>query len=284
MRLAVSNIAWPAEADETAAAALAEHGVEGVEIAPTKIWPRPLEADPESIRGCRRFWESRDLPIVSMQALLYGRGDLTIFDDQETRRKTRDYLAGIIRLADRLGARALVFGSPKNRKRGALSRADADQIAIPFFRRIGELAAHEGIDFCLEPNPPQYDCDYVVNAREGLDLVRRVAAEGFELHLDTAAMALAGDSPSESIMDAGDRLRHFHLSEPYLGPVGSGSVDHEAFAHALAESGYSRWISIEMKQAGSGGDWLSSLVHAVQVAQAFRDSAARASESLRRSA
>lgn len=265
MRLAVSNIAWPAEADELVAAVLRGHGVEGVEIAPTKIWPQPLDASGLAVRTYRQSWEDRGLPIVSMQALLYGRPDLTIFDDPATRRRTRDYLAGIIELSGELGAKALVFGSPKNRRRGSLRREEADDIAIPFFREIGRLAAERGVDLCLEPNPVEYECDYVTNAAEGLEVVRRADQDGFGLHLDTAAMTLSGDMPADCMHIARDRLRHFHASEPYLAPIGTGGVAHGLFARALRECGYDRWISIEMKQAE--GDWLGALVRAVEIVQ-----------------
>lgn len=265
MRLAVSNIAWPAEADELVAAVLRGHGVQGVEFAPTKVWPQPLEASGPAVRAYRQSWEERGLPIVSMQSLLYGRPDLTIFDDPATRQRTRDYLAGIIDLAHELGAKALVFGSPKNRRRGSLSREEADEIAISFFREIGRLAAVRGIDICLEPNPVEYECDYVTSAAEGLAVVGRANQDGFALHLDTAAMTLAADAPGDAIARSMSRLRHFHISEPYLAPIGSGGVDHELFATALRECGYDRWISIEMKQAD--GDWLGALVRAVELAQ-----------------
>lgn len=265
MRLAVSNIAWPLETDELVAAVLRGHGVQGVEIAPTKIWTQPLEASRTSVRAYRQSWEDRGLPIVAMQALLYGRPDLTIFDDAATRRRTRDYLAGIIELAGELGAKALVFGSPKNRRRGPLSRTEADEIAIPFFREIGRRAAERGIDFCLEPNPAEHECDYATSAAEGLDVVCRADQDGFGLHLDTAAMTLADDAPGESIARPGSRLRHFHVSEPYLAPIGCGGVDHRVFARALRDSGYNDWISIEMKQCGT--NWLSSLIDAIGIVQ-----------------
>ena len=265
MRLAVSNIAWPVEADELVAAVLRGHGVEGVEIAPTKIWPQPLEASTLAVRAHRQSWEDRGLPVVSMQSLLYGRPDLTIFDDAATRQRTRDYLAGIIDLAGELGAKALVFGSPGNRRRGSLSREEADEIALPFFREVGRLAAERGIDFCLEPNPTEYECDYATNAAEGYELVSRADQDGFALHLDTAAMTLAADPPGQAIARHVNWLRHFHVSEPYLAPIGNGGVDHELFATALRECGYDRWVSVEMKQAA--GDWLGPLIRALELVQ-----------------
>jgi sugar phosphate isomerase/epimerase len=40
---------------------------------------------------------------------------------------------------------------------------------------------------------------------------------------------------------------HFHISEPFLAPVGEGKVDHKSFANILAELNYQGWKSIEMK-------------------------------------
>ena len=112
MKIAVSNIAWPVEQDAQIADALAACGVRGIEIAPTKIWPKPLEATESEIGAYRRWWSDRGISIVAAQALLFGRPDLTIFENEATRRLTRDHLEGIIRLCARLGAEALVFGSP----------------------------------------------------------------------------------------------------------------------------------------------------------------------------
>ena len=55
MKTAISNIAWNLPDDERVAGWMKEHGVGGVEIAPTKIWPKPLDATvdqlPEGARG-----------------------------------------------------------------------------------------------------------------------------------------------------------------------------------------------------------------------------------------
>jgi len=269
MRLAVSNIAWPAEADETAAEVLKANGVEGIEIAPTKYWPNPLEATAESLAERRQWWEDRGLTIVAFQALLYGRSDLTIFGNEGKRRETRDYLCRIIDLADNVGAHVLVFGSPKNRKRGDVALAEAEQIATGFFREVGRHAQERGVDLCLEANPVEYGCDFVVNSREAIRFVERVAQPGFGLHLDTGGMTLAGDPPESTLLEAGSRWKHFHISEPYLAPIGTNTTDHKAFKRWLQQSGYNRWISIEMKQADEGAGWQENLTQSIQHARSI---------------
>ena len=155
MRLAASSIAWPEGQDAAAADLLLAHGATAVELAPGKIWPSPLESTARQRRDHRRFWESRGLPAVAMQALLFGRPELTIFDDADTRTRTADYLAGVIDLAADLGVGALVFGSPRNRARGRTPEAEAWSVAVDFFGRLGDRAAARGVWFCIggEPGP-----------------------------------------------------------------------------------------------------------------------------------
>jgi len=247
MNLSISNIAWDLDEDEAVAEILQDLGVGGVEIAPTKIWPQPLAASDREIAAYRAFWKSRGIRIVAMQSLLFGRPDLTIFQSAEKRVETLDHLEGIIRLGNKLGAHALVFGSPKNRRVETLSQGEIDRIALPFFQQIGEVALRNELTFCIEPNAPLYECDYVQTSREGLELVRSVDSEGFRLHLDAAAMTLCGEEIEEALSDSLPLMSHFHVSEPHLSPIGSGAVDHRRFAAVLRKLKYPNWVSIEMR-------------------------------------
>ncbi|MGH7222535.1 MAG: sugar phosphate isomerase/epimerase family protein, partial [Gemmataceae bacterium] len=77
MRLAISNIAWPAGEDDAVAPLLHTHGVEGVELALTKVWPEPLEAMAAEVRAYRHSWEKQGPLIAALQALLFGKPHLT---------------------------------------------------------------------------------------------------------------------------------------------------------------------------------------------------------------
>ncbi|HTU91093.1 MAG TPA: sugar phosphate isomerase/epimerase family protein [Gemmataceae bacterium] len=268
MRLAISNIAWPAGADEAVAPLLHRHGVEGVELALTKIWPEPLAEPVAEVRAYRERWEKRGVRIAALQALLFGKPQLTLFDSEAVRRQTLDYLEGIIERAAWLGAAALVFGSPKNRRRGERSPSEAWDIAVPFFRALGRIARRQGVCFCIEPNPADYGCDFVTAVAEGIELVDAVAEEGFGLHLDTGGMALAGDTPAASITAAGDRCQHFHISEPFLAEVGSGTAVHGECAEALRARDYRGWVSIEMGEVKEQCAWRAAMDRALNFARA----------------
>jgi sugar phosphate isomerase/epimerase len=249
MNLAMSAIAWDPREDDEAARILREHGFTGVELAPAKIFPRPDIATGAEIAACRAAWESRGLRIVALQALLFGRRDLTVFGD--SRGATLEYLSGVVRLGARLGADALIFGSPRNRARGALSIAEAWPRAVEFFRAIGRVAAQEGTCFCIEPNPTRYGADFITSSAEALRLVEEVGSRGFGLHLDAACALLAGEDFPARIRASTAALRHVHLSEPDLAPVqAGGSIDLSGIAAALRDIAYRGYVSVEMKPAG----------------------------------
>lgn len=249
MKLAVSNIAWPQAQDAAVAEVLKDLGISGIEIAPTKIWPHPLNATETEIDDYRSFWKDRGIAIVAAQALLFGKPELTLFESTETRQQTFDYLAGIVRLCARLGAEALVFGSPKNRRVGSLPHHEASRNAVEFFSRVGEIAANTGTCIVMEANPPDYGADFVTRAAEAFELVERVNHPGFRLHLDTGCMTLAGDPIGRTFDRGFTLLKHFHVSEPNLDPpVTSGRVDHAEFAAELQLHGYSGWVSLEMRE------------------------------------
>lgn len=248
MKIAISNIAWPIERDAAVADTLVDLGVSGIEVAPTKLWPAPLEASTEQIDSYRRFWNSRGISIVAAQALLFGKPDLTLFENPEIRKRTLDYLSSIIRVCARLGANSLVFGSPKNRRVGDRERNIVWGEAVDFFQQLAGVASEAGTAIVMEANPPEYGADFITKATEALELVRAVNHSGFRLHLDTACMMMAGDDANDVIHSAGPLVAHFHASEPQLAPVGGGPVDHARFAAALAAARYNGWVSIEMRQ------------------------------------
>lgn len=254
VKLAISNIAWDPSEDVLVAEAMRRHEVDGVEIAPTTRWPRPLEASEEDARALRAFWNDRGIRVVALQALLYGRPDLVVFGDTEARSATLAYLDGIARLGSWLDARVLVFGSPKNRAAGALPPERAQEIALEFFAAAGASAASHGVVLCIEPNPPAYGCDFVTTAAEGLALVERVGSPGFGLHLDAAGMHLACDPTVETLERCAGALCHFHVSEPRLGPIGEPGqggergVDHALLGSTLAGLGYDGRCSVEMRR------------------------------------
>ena len=268
MTLVVSNIAWAPEEDPAVASALAPLGVTAVEIAPTKVFPDPPVAADAEVDRYLAFWGDHGIDVVAFQSMLFGRPELTLFDDDAVRARTAERLAGFLRLAGRMGAGPLVFGSPKNRRvPPGMSQQEAFDLAAGFFEGIARVAEDSGAVLCIEPNPPDYECDFVTVAAEGRRLVEAVDRPGFGLHLDAAGLTLAGDDLRTAI-EQSPRLDHFHASAPFLAELEDEVVDHASAAAALAGSGYTGHVSIEMRPSPDG-DTVPRVERAVALARRY---------------
>ncbi|WP_374009005.1 sugar phosphate isomerase/epimerase family protein [Leifsonia sp. LS-T14] len=268
MTLVVSNIAWEPDEEPLVADTLQRLGVTAVEIAPTKVFADPVTATDAEIDDYLNFWRSHGVAVVAFQSMLFGRPELTVFDDTAVRARTAERLAGFLRLAGQMGVGPLVFGSPKNRRvPSGMPPWQASEIAAAFFRGLAEDAEAAGAVLCIEPNPPAYECNFVNTAAEGRELVDAVGRAGFGLHLDAAGLTLAGDD-LRSAIETSPRLDHFHISAPFLAELEDEVVDHAAAAGALLDTGYAGHVSIEMRPAPAA-DTVARLERAVGLARRY---------------
>lgn len=253
MELAVSNIAWTPEEEPAVAKRLGEIGVKNIELAPTKYWQDPTQISVKEAQEKVDWWKQYGITPVAFQSMLFNRPDLKLFETPELREDAVRYMEKFIQLAGVMGVQRMVFGSPKNRQRGDMPYEQAEKIAAEYFSRLGETAVSSGVEVCIEPNAPQYACDFITNAYEGIDFVKAVNSSGVRLHLDTACMTLAGDDIEQAIVDAGDLLHHFHVSAPMLGDVcADDGIDHAAAAQGLQHIDYKGIVSIEMRPGETG--------------------------------
>lgn len=247
VRLAVSNIAWSPANDSAVAQLLVDEGVTGVELAPTMWRDNPYDAPRADVVALRTRWENRGLAIASLQALLFGRPEVQLFGDAASRAALDTVLRQAIDFAHMLGARALVFGAPKNRQRGVLPMRDAMSIAADFFTPLAEYAHARGAAICLEANPAEYGCDFLVRTSEAVELCRAIDHPGVRVNGDVGGMILAGEDVTSSVEAAAPYLGHFHASEPQLAALASEAA-HARAAASLERIGYDGWASIEMRR------------------------------------
>lgn len=249
---AISNIAWQSSESTQVYDLMKDYGFEGLEIAPTKLFPKPLDVPATQIASYRqKEFDSRGIKVVAMQSLLYGRPDLTIFDSPEKRQETLDYLSNLFRFGSQLGVEVAVFGSPSNRRiPDSLSYVNASTIAYDFFYRLAEQAKQYNIFVCIEPNPEFYGTNFVTDSYQAIELVKAVNHSNFRFHLDTGTLFINSENP-EDVLDAGSAyLRHCHISEKALVIIAPESkIKHSAVNRALHQHQYSNWVSIEMRAA-----------------------------------
>lgn len=249
MKLSISNIAWLKEEDPRVYELMKQYGFTGLDIAPARIFDSPFDITKEDAEIFKANMDHIGLEMVGMQSLLYGSKGLAIFEDEATRLATRNHLFKMIEYAAKIRVKILVFGSPKNRIIGNLDYEAAEEIAIRFFNEIGNYAKQYKVHFCVEPNPKEYGTDFLTNTIDAANFVRKVANEGFRLHVDLGTMIMNNENIFETMKNVIDVTKHVHISVPYLESVTAYKDHHIELAQALMALDYAGYASIEMKNS-----------------------------------
>jgi len=244
--LTVSNIAWCDGADPDFLCKVAEAGFDGIDLAPTKVWPGwQLPGDLGG--GFRANLEAFGLGVVGMQSLFFGAGPLNLFaEGKEEWRAFVSHMDTLYGIAAATGASKLVFGAPANRDPGVMWECAAWNLACERLRYIGDRFSGRGVSLCLEPVPEAMNGKFLRSTKETVEFLRQVDHPGIRLNLDTAVLFHEAVDITSTVEYCGDLIAHVHASEPALGDFSKPLVDHLAVRKALQGAGYAGAIAIEM--------------------------------------
>ncbi|WP_296250634.1 sugar phosphate isomerase/epimerase family protein [Pseudomonas sp. UBA4194] len=274
MELSISNIAWDVSEDVKIAALLDENDVRLIDVAPTKYFPDLAQATEAQVLAVKHWWKDRGIEIYGMQSLLFGTNGLNMFASSEVCERMLAHLAQVARVASGLGVQRLVFGSPRNRDRRALSDEACDARAVSFFRALGAVGADHGVTFCLEPNPERYNSNFMTHSQDTARIVRLVDHPHIRMQLDTGAILINAESPVNVLTLHGELIGHVHLSEPGLATLGSVGSDHSTIAAELAALRPDDVYAIEMLPTGEGSQ-VKAVSEAIRFATATYRQAAQ---------
>ena len=246
MRLSISNIAWDIVEDETIKDLLYEFHVDAIDIVPGKYFPKPEKATDKEINKVKNWWSSNGIEIVGMQALLFGKTEMNVFGTKESRLEMLKYLKAICQTGSVLGAKRIVFGSPKNRDCTGLNELETKKIATDFFQRLGDIAESAGVIICLEPCPASYGGNFMKTSTETAKMITIIRHPAIKMQLDSGAISINNEDPFEILFKYAELIGHVHASEPNLVPLGDGTTNHKIFFKALTKYLPSSLVSIEM--------------------------------------
>ncbi|HEX8125554.1 MAG TPA: sugar phosphate isomerase/epimerase [Allosphingosinicella sp.] len=235
-------------------------GLSAVEIAPYNVFGT-WEVDDDRVLALRSRIEDSGLVCSALQGILFDVPQAHLFESAESRRALADHLAKVARIARLLGARASVFGAPRQRDPGDLEPERAGAVAVEFLASVAPTFADLGTALAFEANARTYACRFVTTTREAIDLVTAVGRAGIALQIDMGTIFLEREDPAV-LLDAAPLAAHAHVSEPGLQPPGSEGLDHAPLAAALKASGYSGYLSIEMRTVP---DWENALSRAARL-------------------
>jgi sugar phosphate isomerase/epimerase len=244
--LAVSNLAWMGDSDDTYLDLLGQERVDAVELAPSLVFADdPAQAAPRERAGYRRRVQSAGLRVAGLQSLYFARPEVQLLATGSERQVFIDYSCRIADLCADLEGRSMVIGSPNQRRRGAMGQAEAMRRAADTLHELGQRAAERDTYFTVEALPTTIGADFIHTLEEAAQLVADADSPGIRPHVDTGTTG-----PEHGLPWRPSELGHVHVSDAGA-PVRRTSRQ-ERWAGLLG--GYDRVISIEMQRVDGDKD------------------------------
>jgi len=247
MKISVSNIAWENKYLNYYLKLIKNLGCSGIEIAPSIIWPEPINRSLEDREDFKNKIKKEGLEITGFHALLFSRPELQLFESAESREASINYLLKLIELCHHLGGKQIIFGSPRNRKLHNKKYSICLDQAMEDFYKISEFSKKYNIFFCIEPLGPD-ETDFIKSVDEGGIIVNKVNHKYFKLHLDTKALFATKENPNDIINKYKNIIQHVHIGDEGLKEPGSINSGHKEIGMALNKINYSNYLSIEMRK------------------------------------
>jgi sugar phosphate isomerase/epimerase len=231
-------------------------GYDGLEIAPFTLAPRITQLSPQRRRELRAMVEDSGLATIGLHWLLAKTEGFSLTTpDEMIRLRTAGYLVALAEATRDLGGSLMVLGSPRQRDLlPGVSSEQALDFAADLLDRIMPAIGAYGVDLCLEPLAPS-ETNFLNTCAEATDLIARVNHPNFKLHMDVKAQSseTAGTVPELIARYAAD-AGHFHAQDVNLRGPGMGDIDFGPILKALVDSGYDRWVSVEVFDFSPGAE------------------------------
>lgn len=226
---------------------VAKIGYTGIEIAPFTFASLATDISAQQRADCKKQAEDAGLAVVGLHWLLAKTQGFHINSpDEQVRQRTADYLAELTRCCSDMGGELMVFGSPNARQIApGLSLHQAMEYAADTIRRFTPTLEERNVQFCIEPLAPT-ETDFLQTADQGAALMKMVDHPNVVLHLDVKAMSSESTPIPEIIRAHAAHTGHFHANDANLRGPGMGEIDFAPIFDALKESGYDRWVSVEV--------------------------------------
>ena len=248
LKYSISNIAWDKEHDAEMYRFLKENGIQGLEIAPTRLFDDPYDNLERSHLYARMLKNRYSLSVSSMQSIWYRVSD-RIFGTDEERERLLAYTKKAILFAESMGINNMVFGCPRNRRiPEEMSEKQVMETALPFFKKLGDYASEHHTVLAMEANPEIYGTNFLNGTREACEFARKVGSSGLKVNIDMGTMIHNKENP-HLVKTYKTLVNHIHISFPNLVPI-EECEEYRTLRKVLGKIDYDGYISVEMKNTG----------------------------------
>lgn len=247
VKFAICNETYQGWSLEKTCEHIAATGYQGVEIAPFTLKDDPRELTEAGMNAAGEVARSFGLDPLGLHWLMVKPAWLHLTTPDDLLRKdTAAFACHLARMCAAMGGRIMVWGSPKQRSlQPDWDYQDAFKRAADVLRQVAEVAGPLGVTIAMEPLGRK-ETNFLTTAAEAVELIKAVDHPACRLHLDVKAMSDEPTPIPDIIRAHREWTVHFHANDPNLRGPGMGEVRFEPIAAALAETGYSGYVSVEV--------------------------------------
>ena len=163
--------------------------------------------------------------------------------DAAVRREAREFTRGVIDLAAKFGAPA-ILGSMQGRWSADVDKTTAINHLRAALEEFGEHAKKQGVTFLLEPLN-RYEGNVVNTIEDAVGVVRSLATRNVTILADLFHMNIEETSIAGALRAGGSLITHVQLADSNRRPAGHGHTDFREVASVLKSIGYQGYLSAE---------------------------------------
>lgn len=244
MQLSVSNLGWPSAETEWCIETLLKNDINGIEIAPLKVFDSWEEAsDIDAVNKVNNYFQSHGVTVSSFQAITFGAHDLSLLGNEKGKEKLLVHLEKVAGLLSLLKGESAVFGSPGLRK----DENHSDSELAEVLTSINDIFSKHRVNFALETVPSYYGCAVLNNLEQTESLLSKLQLSHVVRHFDTGCQYLSGDLEKRSLCDKFiGRAKHLHISEVNLHNFVSPSGYNLKISEQVKADYKGKWCVLEM--------------------------------------
>ncbi len=163
--------------------------------------------------------------------------------DPLARQQAKDFIRGLIEVAAKLGAPAII-GSMQGRWGEGVSREQALGWLAEALNELGEHAARLGQPLLYEPLN-RYETNLFNRVDDTVGFLKTLKTQNVKILADLFHMNIEEANVAEAIRAGKGFIGHVHFVDSNRRAVGMGHTDFASILAALRESGYAGYLSAE---------------------------------------
>ncbi len=233
-----------------------EIGYDGIEIAPFTLASTIFDLKQSRCYELSEIARDAGIEVIGLHWLLANtEGYYLTSPEKAVRDATAAYLRALAEKTRYLGGSLMVLGSPKQRNLlPGIRYEEATGYAVEILQGILPTLDSFEVDLCLEPLAPS-ETDFLNTCAQAMELIEQVGHPRLKLHMDVKAQSgETGTTVPDLIRRYAPFAGHFHAQDTNLRGPGMGEVDFRPILGALKESGYDRWVSVEVFDFSPGAE------------------------------